>query len=367
MAFQRPSLQDLITRVEGDIKGGLGLVILLRRSFLKVFARVLAGLSHMLFGYIVYIEKQAFVDTADDDSVIARWGGIWGIDRKEATFADFILSVSGPVGVDIPVNTIYRRSDGVEYQTKTEVTLTGSGDTIELVALVAGAAGAVSVADVIPILSPIALLTSNATVLSIVTDPQDTEDIEAYRARILDRIRNPPSGGAATDYIQWAESVAGVTRAWVSPQALGPGTVTVQIVNDDVDPITASGPIIAAVAAFIETVRPVTANVTVVTPTLDATVMNIKIKPNTTDIQNAIIAELQDLFLREAEVAGSYNAPGVVNTGEILLSHIEEAVAVATGLVDNQIVTINTITPANVAPSTGHLCTLGTITWQTLS
>src|SRR5688500_17136270 len=118
MAFTRPSLEDLVTRVEGDIKSGLGLVTLVRRSSLKVMARVLAGLSHLLFGYLVYVEKQAFPDTADTD-YLEQWAAIWGVTRKAATFAEFTATVTG-TGT-IPAGTTYRRADGAEYVTLTEV------------------------------------------------------------------------------------------------------------------------------------------------------------------------------------------------------------------------------------------------------
>lgn len=367
MPFLRPTLQDLITRVEGDLKSGLGLVTLLRRSFLKVIARVMAGLSHLLFGYLTYVEKQAFVDTADDPDVIARWGNIWGVPQKLATFSNFIASVTGTNGTVIPVNTVYRRADGVEFETDAEVTLTGSGDTISLTAILAGAAATVEVSDVIPILTPIAGLNSNSTVSEVIIIPEDTEDIEAYRIRILDRIRNPPSGGAAHDYIQWALQVAGITRAWVGPQALGPGTVVVYVISDGTDPITPDTPKLNEVALYIEGLRPVTANVSIVAPILAPLAMTIKIKPNTTAIQNAIIAELQDLLLREAAIAGSYQSPGVLNDGKILLSHIDEAVAVALDLQDHLITVINGSDPADITPSTGQLITLGTITWLPLA
>lgn len=365
MAFNRPTLPELIARVEGDIKSGLQLVTLLRRSFLAVIARVLAGLSHLLFGFIAYIEVQAFPDTATDN--LDRWGSIWGVARKEATFAEFNCDVTGTVGVVIPAGRVYRRSDGKEYTTVAEVTLTGSGDEIELVASEAGQASEVQPGDVISVLSPIAGLDSEATVSTVITEPEDTEDTESYRARILDRIRNPPSGGAANDYIQWALAVPGITRAWVNPQGLGPGTVLVYVVSDDEDPITPSAPKIEEVFDYIDERRPVTANVTVVAPVLLPLDMTIQIKPNTTAVQEAITAELRDLILRDSSLAGSYKSPGVLNDGKILISRINEAISIAQGEEDHFISEINGDPPADVEPADGELVVLGDITWQPLA
>lgn len=366
MAFERPTLQELITRVEGDIKINLGLVTVLRRSFLGVIARVLAGLSHILFGFLKFIEKQAFPDTATDE-FLDRWAGIWGVTRLEATFAQFTCDVVGTAGVTIPAGRIYRRSDGVEYTVDAEVTLTGSGDQIQLTAVVAGANGEVQVADTISILSPIAGLTSEATVASVQIEPEDAEGDESLRARLIDRIQNPPSGGAANDYIQWALAVPGITRAWIGPQALGPGTVVVYVVSDNEDPITPSAPKIQEVFDYIEPLRPVTANVTVVAPVLLPLDMTIELKPNTASVQQAVIDELEDMIFRNAAVEGTYKAPSELHDGVILLSRLNEAISIAVGEEDHNITVINGGAPANVEPGTGELVVLGDITWQPLA
>lgn len=366
MAFTRPTLQELVTRVEGDIKAGLGLVTLLRRSFLKVFARVLAGLAHLLFGFLKFIEKQAFPDTATGEFLL-QWASIWGVTRLEATFAEFVCDVTGLAATVIPVNTVYRRTDGKEYTTQEEVTLTGTDDEITLVASEAGKASEVEVADVISILSPIAGLDSAATVSEVITEPEDQELEEALQVRLVDRIQNPPSGGAANDYLQWAAAVPGITRAWVGPQALGPGTVVVYVVSDDEDPITPSGPKITEVFDYIEERRPVTANVSVVAPNLLELDLTIQLKPNTTAVQEAVTAELEDMIFRDAALAGAYKSPGVLHDGKILLSRIDEAISIALEEEDHRVTLVNGITPDDVEPATGELIILGTITWQTLA
>lgn len=374
MAFQRPTLKDLITRVQGDFKAALELPTILRRSLIGATANALAGLSHMFNGFLADIEKQSMPDTATTN--LLRWGSIWGVYPKTATFAEFNAEVTGTPGTVIPDNRSYRRTDGVEYVTEGEVILDGDGEgIIHLVALVAGDNGNVEVLDQISILSPIAGLDSNATVSEILIDADDaevpdnatTEQLEPFRQRLLARIQNPPSGGTASDYIAWALEVAGITRAWVSPQGLGPGTVVVFVVSDDEDPITPSPAKITEVSDYIETVRPVTANVTVTAPVLLPLDLVIKIKPNTTAVQTAIQTELQDLIDRDANVAGTYAGSGIVNDGKILLSRINEAISIAAGESDHELVTINGVTPADIEPDDGELVTLGDITWQPLA
>jgi len=364
VAFDRPTLPELIKRVEGDIKGPLGIVTVLRRSFIGVISRALAGLAHLLFGFLKFIEKNAFPDTAETE-FLDRWAGIWGVSRLIATFAQFQLTVTGTDGTTIPAGTVYQRDDGAEYTVDTEVTL-ASGGVLDLTAVTAGAAGNLELADNLSIQSPIAGLDSEGTVTSITTDAEDAEGDESLRSRLIDRIQNPPSGGAANDYLQWALSVPGVTRAWVLPQNLGPGTVGVSFVEDDENPITPSPAKIQEVVDFIEPLRPVTANVNVFAPNLLAIDMTIQLKPNTAEVQTNVQTELEDMILREAALNGAFGGPGVTLDGKILLSKMNEAISIALGEEDHLITVINGGAPADVAPATGELAVLGTITWQPL-
>jgi uncharacterized phage protein gp47/JayE len=74
------------------------------------------------------------------------------------------------------------------------------------------------------------------------TGGTDQETDDELRLRVLTRIRQPPMGGDADDYVAWALAVPGVTRAWCSPLEMGIGTVTVRVMCDDLratgDPMT---------------------------------------------------------------------------------------------------------------------------------
>lgn len=86
-------------------------------------------------------------------------------------------------------------------------------------------------------------------------------------------------GGTQADYEQWALEVPGVTRAFVT-QEMGRGTVTVRFMMDGTYPdgVPKDGDR-QAVAAHIETVRPVTADVYVVLPVADPLNLRLRITP----------------------------------------------------------------------------------------
>ncbi len=82
-------------------------------------------------------------------------------------------------------------------------------------------------------------------------------------ARLLEYIRRPPAGGNKYDYEKWALEIDNVAAATCIPLAQGLGTVDV-VVFADAETTGSEIPdadLLAEVAAYIETVRPVTASV----------------------------------------------------------------------------------------------------------
>jgi uncharacterized phage protein gp47/JayE len=349
MAFTRPDLPTLINRAEADIETRLpGADARLRRSNLNVLARVHSGAAHGLYGYLEWISRQVIIDTADGD-ILERHGSIWGVTRKAASPAVGKVTVTGTNGAVVPVDSTLARSDGVQYTTDAEATISGGLAMIAVTAVEGGQAGNAAAASSLSFDTPIAGVSVSATVDAAgLTAGADIEADDDLRARLLARIQTPPHGGAAHDYIAWALEVAGVTRAWVYPAELGLGTITVRFVrDDDASPIPDAAEVLA-VQAYIDSVRPVTAVVTVAAPIAVPLNFTIDITPDTAAIRAAIEAELRDLLLREAE-------PGAT----ILLSHIREAISLATGESDH----ILTAPAANVTHTTGEMATFGAITW----
>ena len=69
--------------------------------------------------------------------------------------------------------------------------------------------------------------------LTAIVDGADLESDDELRTCMLQAFAAPAQGGAWTDYVEWAEAVPGVTRAWSAPNAAGPGTVVVYVMMDD--------------------------------------------------------------------------------------------------------------------------------------
>lgn len=351
MAFARPTLQELVDRIQSDLTTRLALVgAVLRRSVIAVLARVEAGAAHLQHGHLEYLSQQIFPDTSEME-FLERQAELYGLSRTAATYASGTVTATGTNGTEIPDGTVLQRADGQQYETSGDVTVSGGTAVLTVTALSAGVLGNADSAVVLTFVSPIAGVNASATVDSGgLIGGNDTETDDALRARVLDRMQSPPHGGDADDYVRWAKE-AGASRAWVYPQELGAGTVTVRFVRDQDgsgSAIIPSGGEVTAVQDYIDDRRPVTADVTVVAPTGVALDVTVHIVPDTTEIRAAVVAELEDLILRDGQ-------PG----GTLLLSQIRQAIALAAGLTDFTLTTPS----ANVTYSTGELPLPGAMTW----
>ena len=344
MAFERPTLKELIERIGNDAKSRLT-TAQLRQSNSAVFSRVLAGASHELHGHIEWVAKQLFADTCEAE-YLDRWASMYGIERKAASKASgtVAFSFSGDE-VTVPEGTQLQNADGLLYKT----TADSSSGSAEIEAVVAGADSNMDEGDELSLVSPVAGVYSTATCGQI-SGGTDEEDDDSLRSRLLTRMQEQPHGGSKSDYVAWALEVAGVTRAWCYPQENGVGTVTVRFVCDNQTPITPTETQVEAVAEHLDEERPVTAQVTVEAPVLKTVDITIEsLTPDTSAVREAVEAELSELFTREAE-------PGSL----IYLSHIRAAISAAIGEEDHTLISPT----ANVTAKTGELLTLGTVTWQ---
>lgn len=348
MPFARPTLSDLIARSRGDLQSRLpGADAGLRHSVLDVLARTHAGAAAGLYGYLDWLARQLMPDTAEAEH-LARWAAIWGIRRKAAIPAAATVTLTGVNGSVLPAGTELQRIDGAAYRAIAAATIVDGTASVAIEAVDAGPQGDLLVAAQLTLSTPVAGINATATVAALTTAGAAEEGDAALLDRLLARIRQPPQGGAKHDYIAWALAQPGVTRAWCWPEWMGPGTVGVSFVMDDrEDPLPLPADI-DAVAAALDVLRPVTAELYVFAPVASPVDVVLRIDPDTPETRAAIEAELEDFFTREGE-------PG----GIIHRSRISEAVSLAQGEFAHTL----DLPDRDLQMPPGEIATLGTVSW----
>jgi uncharacterized phage protein gp47/JayE len=323
-----------------------------------VFSRVLAGAVHMVHGHVEYLARQLFPDLADDVYLV-RFASLYGLAKSPATFTTGVVQATGTNGQEVPTGAVLRRADGEEFIVDAGGLISGGTLVVEVTAVLAGVSANTPSASVLTFESPLPGVDADVTTGEL-AGGADIESTASLRRRVLARIRLAAQGGAEADYELWALSVAGVTRVWVYPNELGAGTVVVYFARDeDIDIIPSVGEV-ATVQAYIDSVRPVTAAVTVRAIVAKGWIVEITLTPVAGavlgDVQAAVEAEIVDLFRTEG-------VPG----GTMPFSKVRTAIGTAEG-VEDFIVTSITSDLDNGDPSlehdTGEIPVLDSITWN---
>jgi|SRR5262245_58146553 len=154
-----------------------------------------------------------------------------GLTRKGATRSAGTVAFSGVPGVNVPEGTVVTAPNGQEYETLEFITLTDQPTEVAVRSLTPGTDANQPAGTVLALASPLSGVSADVVVVDL-RGGTEVETDEELRARVLERIRKPPMGGDADDYVAWAMSIPSVTRAWCAPREMGMGTVTVRFMCD---------------------------------------------------------------------------------------------------------------------------------------
>lgn len=236
-------LEGMLNRVNGDVDKREGSVIY---DALAPCAYWLAQTCFMMNNFIDLVSGDTAVGEYLD-RVVADYG----LARKPATYAIRQIETSGPVDV----GTRWGLNDTSYTITELISTNVYKAQCEQLGEIGNAYTGQLENIDNVSGIS--ALLTA------ILTSGQDEETDENLRERFYTYLQRPSTSGNAFNYREWALLVPGVGDAKVFPLWNGNGTVKVLIVDSNME-IDESLELV--VSNYIETVRPIGANITVDSP-----------------------------------------------------------------------------------------------------
>lgn len=366
MPFARPTLADQRAQLASDLAAALpGSDPLLATSNLGILADITAEGINALYGYLDYIARQAVPFTATDEA-FEGWAALKGVTRKPATAATDPAAVwPGAPGFVLPAGTPVSRGDGQAYVTTADATVGGGGTvSAPIVALKAGSAGTLAAASALVLGVAVAGISSTGAASGTGLPGVDVESDAAFRTRTLAIYANPPQGGSIADYVEWAEQVAGVTRAWCIPHGKGPGTVIVYFMMDIAEaafggfPQGTGGCAAAetrdapatqdplAVANHIYPLQPVTALVYALAPLSNLVTFTISLPGASAALKTAISAQIDAVFL-------AFGSPG----GTVNKSRIDSAIDGLAGT-DGFVITVEACNHGSVSPTNGNITSL---------
>ena len=362
-SWSTPSLATVRGNNKAYIEGRLGQP-LIPNDVPRVLADANAGNAHLNLQYLDWQANQLLPDTAQKQ-FLDKWGNIFLTNadgsrgRKAATYASGTVSLTATVvGTPVPAGSILSALNGsttLTFEVTTTTAINSLATPVPVRSLQPGAASNLAVGTPLGLTVTVPGLTSSSAAVVSLSGGADAETDDELRARVLARIRQPPMGGDGDDYVAWALAVAGVTRAWCAPNEMGPGTVTVRIMCDDLrattNPLTDGIPLqsdLDAVKAYLDTVRPVTVRdlfVCAPIPTpLALTITNLQ--PNTTAAQAALFAGITAMLALKARPATAIN--GTLQPAQtISAAAVSAAISASAGVTDFDLAMADAVMPNN--------------------
>lgn len=363
-SWSTPTLRTVRQRNRDAIAAALGVAIL-PNGEVRVLADANAGNAHLDYQYLDWQANQLLPDTAEQ-RFLDKWANIYLINadgsrgRKLATFAAGTVSIVATVATTLPAGAILN-SGTLAFQTTAAVLLGAGANVVPIRALDPGSAGNLDTGTSLSLAVAISGVSGSGGVsVGLLTGGADEETDDELRARVLQRIRQPPMGGDADDYVAWALEVAGVTRAWCSPLEMGIGTVTVRFMCDDLRASSGGLPTdddVEAVRAYLDTVRPVAVkDFFVVKPNLTPISFAVQnLVGDSVSLRAAIQARVEAMLRARAAPASAVN--GIAQPAvDIPAAWVDAAVYAAVGGVSYDLV----MADAHM-PNPGCLAVLGAI------
>jgi len=293
---------------------------------------------------------QYFPDTAENE-YLERHASIWGIFRRPATKAVGYAVFSGTTGTVIPAEFEMTTPSG-------EIVMTQEAETIDdtatvMIAVMAQNAGIEANTAPDSILKSVSVLSG---LEHIVLDKEGlnggtlVETDTSLRERVIEKIRQPAHGGASFDYPVWIQNSFPAAKVAVVSSWTGLGSVGVIVaMGSKTIPRIPTEAELQAMQTYINTVKPVTAEVYVRPVILTEQPLEIELSPDTSTVRRSVSSAVSTFFARESEIGGI-----------LYYSRLSEAISSATGEYSHRL-----IKPAqNMTLPRQELAVPGDITWS---
>jgi uncharacterized phage protein gp47/JayE len=275
-----------------------------------------------------------------------------GVERNDAVKSAGTVTFFGDNGTTIPAGSIVATGAGIQFENEAEVTI-GAGGTVDaaVTATEAGVAGDVAIGTINSI--PVSISgVSGVTNAAEITGGADEESDPALLIRLFEHVREPATSGNKYHYKQWAKDVDGIGDAHVLPEWDGNGTVKVVLLDTEKEP--ASAALVTDVTDYVEEVRPIGAEVTVVA----ATGVSINVVATLTLDIGYTVSGVQDAI---EEAIGAYLTGIAFQQDYVSYGRIGSKILEVTGVLDYSALTVNGAT-SNVSISDTQVAVLGTVT-----
>jgi len=289
MAISLPSENEVLEQALSYFRIQFPAEDLSTDSFLGLLARIFAAEITAWNESVLIADNESPPNSKTSSIGLDNWAFVFGVSNGKGGYGrrgEFPASGGTGNVIGITGTTFTNGLTLIDSTTQIIVTLDANvflspAPTTSLVgifsAVTAGLAGNLPAGSILTWQSPPAGANPTVTLINPLVGGEDIETDAELLDRILFRIRNPPKGGTAADYRVWAEESVnalgvsnGIDRAYVYPLKSGSGSVDIYITQPGSGQARAAiGAMkLAAVQAYINSKRPVTAKAYVKVPSM---------------------------------------------------------------------------------------------------
>ena len=344
--YVRPQYLEIKSRIEADLSVAPAVI---REAIAAANAREFHG----VYGYLDWIRKQISPLTCELE-MLYIWAALYFVTRLDATAATGTVLATGNIGSMVLADTLIRGSNGLDYKVLSAVTLGAGNAAVAVRCTTTGPNTNLIAGQVLTLIDPIAGVDSDLIVdVTGITGGAEQEDVEAWRARVVDEWQVIVSRGARSgkpdDYRAWAKRAhPSVTTALVQLHTLGIGTVLVRPICNSLANRQPTEAVIEAVETDFSIYAPAGADWRVAAPIVRLLNFTISLLPgyDTAENRAAINSAIDTAILAETS-----------ETSVLAMAEIDAAIATVT----TQYTRIAPL--VDIAVAEGEVLVLNEVTW----
>jgi uncharacterized phage protein gp47/JayE len=226
-AFENKTIAEIRDLLINSFQEKFNMVFrLLPKSFVRVISIVFAGIFVTLNKQIGWLFLQLYPETAYWGTVtilgmkirpLVKWGILIGVGepRTGSQWTGNITVSVTHLGSTLSAGTQLKSDiSGMLYITGDGITLESAVEIVPITCAENGTAGNLEAGDTLSFVSPLGTVQRTAVVSDVTSYAIEDETEAEYRARVENHFRNPPLGGALSDYRRWASDVSGVLNTY---------------------------------------------------------------------------------------------------------------------------------------------------------
>ena len=201
-------------------------------AFLVALAGVLAGVFKLAYLFIGMVQQNIWVDTCDYETLLRYGNTILGRLPFASVAGIYTVTVTGSIGAVIPAGTTFLSNDNSTspnqlFLVTDAFTFTATSGDIDISATLGGEDSALIVGDTLTITAPVVNVGATATVNAIVTNAEDAEGAEVYRAKVIDKMQLQANSWSAAGFRALGLDIVGLRQTYAYAVSASTGTVNV--------------------------------------------------------------------------------------------------------------------------------------------